>query len=561
MTQRQTVRARFAPSPTGHLHVGGARSALFNWLFCKKHDGTFILRIEDTDVQRNVQGAEEKLLEDLRWLGLDWDEGPDRPGEFGPYRQSERLSLYEQARAKLLACGDAYYAFDTAEELDAMRKAAAAQKRSFHYPRPDPLPSRADADRARAQGRPVVVRFKTPREPITIHDDILGEVTFGAGEVEDFVIVKSNGWPTYHLAVVVDDHHMRITHVLRAQEHLMNTPKHRFIQQALGYDPPKYAHLPLVFNIDGSKMSKRDKHKIVRKAVNDRLAATKKNSGGMTNNWTKADAASIAGCTEATLDQWLKKADTALDMTRVARLAAAAGVAMPEIDVHDFRTGGYLPEALVNFIALIGWSPGGDREKMTLSEMIDAFSLDRINKTAGRFDRDKLLAMNTEYAASATPDRLLAAFRDWAQVSGSPMGALDDATAARVLAACKGLRTFRDVQKKAGPLFLPDEQIEYAPKAVKKVLAKQDGRGFAMLERLLPALESVADWTADALEAWLATFCEQQSAKLGDVAQPLRVAVTGTTISPAIGQTLSLLGKDKTLRRIANCLHHRGTNS
>jgi glutamyl-tRNA synthetase len=558
MTSQPTVRARFAPSPTGYLHVGGARSALFNWLFCKQHGGSFILRIEDTDIQRNIEGAGDKLLDDLRWLGLDWDEGPDRPGPFGPYRQSERRDLYLEAQRRLLASGDAYYAFDTAEELDAMRNAAMAAKQSFQYPRPDPLPTEADADRARAEGRPVVVRFKAPQEPITVHDEILGDVTFAAGEVEDLVIVKSNGWPTYHFAVVVDDHHMQVTHVLRAQEHLMNTPKHVFIQRALGYATPKYAHLPLVFNIDGTKMSKRDKHKVVRKAVKERLAAPRQSGEAEAQAWTKGDAAGIANCSEDVFDQWLKKADTALDMDQVARLAEAAGVVMPEIDVHDFRVAGYLPEALLNFIALIGWSPGDDREKITIAEMIEAFSLERINKTAGRFDREKLLAMNTDYAAAATPERLLAAFRDWAGASGSAMAALDDATAAAALSACKGFRTFRDVETKVGPLFRPDDGIAFDPGAVKKALARQEGRGFAMLEQLLPAMAEIDDWSSASLERWIASFCEQQGVKLGDAAQPLRVAVTGTMISPAIGQTLALLGKERALSRIRNCLKRRG---
>jgi glutamyl-tRNA synthetase len=558
MTSQPTVRARFAPSPTGYLHVGGARSALFNWLFCKQHGGSFILRIEDTDIQRNIEGAGDKLLDDLRWLGLDWDEGPDRPGPFGPYRQSERRDLYLEAQRRLLASGDAYYAFDTAEELNAMRNAAMAAKQSFQYPRPDPLPTEADADRARAEGRPVVVRFRAPQEPITVHDEILGEVTFAAGEVEDLVIVKSNGWPTYHFAVVVDDHHMQVTHVLRAQEHLMNTPKHVFIQRALGYATPKYAHLPLVFNIDGTKMSKRDKHKVVRKAVKERLAAPRQSGEAEARAWTKGDAAGIANCSEDVFDQWLKKADTALDMDQVARLAEAAGVVMPEIDVHDFRVAGYLPEALLNFIALIGWSPGDDREKITIAEMIEAFSLERINKTAGRFDREKLLAMNTDYAAAATPERLLAAFRDWAGASGSAMAALDDATAAAALSACKGFRTFRDVETKVGSLFRPDDGIAFDPGAVKKALARQEGRGFAMLEQLLPAMAELDDWSSASLERWIVSFCEQQGVKLGDAAQPLRVAVTGTMISPAIGQTLALLGKERALSRIRNCLKRRG---
>lgn len=548
MSSTPTIRARFAPSPTGYLHVGGARTALFNWLYCRRHGGTFILRIEDTDILRNIEGAEQKLIDDLRWLGLDFDEGPDVAGPVSPYRQSERRELYDTAVAKLLADGNAYYAFETPEELDALRKAAEANKTSFRYPRPDPLPTKADADRAREEGRPVVVRFKTPNEPITVHDEILGDVSFGAGEVEDLVIVKSNGWPTYHFAVVVDDALMQVTHVLRAQEHLMNTPKHVFIQRALGYATPKYAHLPLVFNIDGTKMSKRDKHKVVRAAVKERLKS---------KAWTKEQVGEIAGCGATALDKWLDKADTELDMSQVTRLAEAAGVVIPEIDVHDFRLSGYLPEALVNFVALIGWSPKNDREMLTRQEMIDAFSLDGINKTAGRFDRDKLLAMNTDYAAQATPERLLAAFRDWAEVSGSPLAVLDDDTAVRVLAACKGFRTFRDLESKAAVLFAPDDSVQYEPDAVKKVLAKNDNRGFATLETLLPLLSALTPWSAEGIDALIKDLCEKTSAKMGDVAQPLRVAVAGRPVSPAIGETLALLGKEKTLGRVRRCLQLR----
>ncbi len=545
MPSTSSIRARFAPSPTGYLHVGGARTALFNWLFCRRHGGAFIIRIEDTDVDRNIAGAEEKLLDDLRWLGIDYDEGPDRAGRFGPYRQSERRGLYDAAARKLLDAGLAYYAFDTPDELDALRRQAEKEKRGFKYPRPAAFPSAADAARARADGRPAVVRFKTPDEAIAVRDEILGEVSFPAGGIDDFVIVKSNGWPTYHFAVVVDDAAMNISHVLRAQEHLMNTPKHVFLQRALGYPTPRYAHLPLVFNIDGTKMSKRDKHKVVRQAVKDRIKA-----GAM----SKESAAGVARASTEAFDKWLAKADTELDMGQLARLAESAGVVMPEIDVHDFRASGYLPEALRNFIALIGWSPGDDREKLTPEEMIAAFSLDRIGKTAGRFDRDKLLAMNTLWAADLAPERLLAALKDWAKVSGSPLAALDDATAARVLNACKGFRTLADIEHKAGILFAPDEQVVYDPEAVKKVLEKKDGRGYAMLRQLLPRLEACEPWTAESLDALINAFCAEHSAQLGDVAQPLRVAVTGSTISPAIGATLELLGKTGTLSRIRRCL-------
>ncbi|MBI5763278.1 MAG: glutamate--tRNA ligase [Planctomycetes bacterium] len=542
------VRARFAPSPTGYLHVGGARTALFNWLFCRKHGGRFILRIEDTDILRNIEGAERKLLDDLTWLGIEPDEGPDQGGPYGPYRQSERRDLYEAAVNKLLEEGKAYYAWDTPDELDVLRKAAQAEKRTFRYPRPATLPTKAEADRARAEGRPVVVRFRVPDEPITVHDEILGDVTFGAGEMEDLVIYKSNGWPTYHFAVVVDDYHMQISHVLRAQEHLMNTPKHVFMQRALGYEPPKFAHLPLVFNIDGTKMSKRDKHKVVRKAAKDLIKAGK---------WSADDVARIAQATSKAAEAWLDKADTELDMEQVTRLAASAGVVMPEIDVHDFKLSGYLPEALTNFVALIGWSPGGDREMLTRQEMVEYFSFDGINKAAGRFDREKLLAVNTTYCAEAKPERLLAAFRDWAACVDSSMKSLDDATLSRVIELCKGMRTLADVVSKAGPLFAPDDSIVFDPDAVTKILQKKNGQGYAMLEQMLPALESISAWTVSEIDGAIKGLAESAGVSMGDVAQPLRVAIAGRAVSPAIAESVELLGKEKTLNRVRLCLSRR----
>jgi glutamyl/glutaminyl-tRNA synthetase len=552
MTTAEPIRARFAPSPTGYLHVGGARTALFNWLFCRRFGGTFILRIEDTDILRNIEGAEAKLIEDLRWLGIDYDEGPDVGGPAGPYRQSERRDLYDTAAKKLLAEGKAYYAFDTPEELDALRREAVAKKVGFRYPRPANFPTEADATRARAEGRPVVARFAVPDEAITIHDEILGDVTFAAGELEDLVIVKSNGWPTYHFAVVVDDAHMKISHVLRAQEHLMNTPKHVFMQRALGYATPAFAHLPLVFNLDNSKMSKRDKAKAVQKAIAD-CGAKMSPQSPEGAAWHESLQSAAGG---SDVIERLKKGD-APDSATLDRLARFLGVQLPEIDVHDFRVSGYLPEALVNFVALIGWSPGNDREILTRQEMIDAFSTERINKTAGRFDREKLLSFNTTYVAAATPERLRAAFRDWAAAGDSPMARLDDATVDRVLAACKGFRTFADVEAKAGVLFIDDAAVPYDADAVRKVLAKNGGAGYAMLERVLPELAALADWSADAIEAWVKTYCERTGSKMGDVAQPLRVAVAGRPVSPSIGETLSLLGRDRTLVRIRRCMDKR----
>ncbi|MFQ5413244.1 MAG: glutamate--tRNA ligase [Phycisphaerae bacterium] len=519
---RTTVRVRFAPSPTGYLHVGGARTVLFNWLLARKSGGALILRIEDTDRRRHVDDAVANILDDLRWLGLTWDEGPDVGGAHGPYCQSERLDRYNTHIQRLLESGDAYYTWETPEALQAMRDAARAEKRNVAYVRPDPTPTIEAGKRARADGRPVVVRFKMPDADITVADDILGDVTITADRLEDFVIQKSDGYPTYHLACVVDDALMNITHVLRGQEHLMNTPKHVAIQRALGVPTPRYAHLPIIVNMDGSKMSKRDKAKAVQR-----------------------------------------------------------GERPPEIDVHDFRVAGYLPEALLNFIALLGWSPGDDREHLSLDDMVSAFTIDRIGKTSARFDRQKLVARNTAWVAAVSPDRRLDAFCDYLTVNraatpvtptapdagpppvqaarATPTGVpvMDRATCAKVLDACGGFRTFADVLEKTRFLFTPDDAIRYEPKAVKKALSRNDGAGYAMLASLQPRLDALAAWTPEALEAVFAAVCRDRDTKLGNVAQPVRVAVTGTLVSPSIYDTLVLLGKQRTLARIARCLAHR----
>ena len=485
---------RFAPSPTGYLHIGGARTVLFNWLIARKTGGTFVLRIEDTDQTRNLADSVEKILDDLRWLGLRWDEGPEVGGHCGPYFQSQRLGLYERYLQRLLEMGQAYFALESSEELAGLREAAKAKKQVFQYRRPDPLPTIDEGLAARRAGKPVVVRFKMPDTNITVFDDILGQVILTADQLEDFVIQKADLFPTYHFACVVDDELMKITHVLRGQEHLINTPKHVALQRALSFRTPRYAHLPLIFNMDGTKMSKRDKEK-----------------------------------------------------------ALVRGERPPEIDVHDFRAAGYLPEAIINFVALLGWSAGEDREFFDRDELVARFSVERVGKTNARFDRAKLLAFNTDWAARLPHPRLLAAFRDYLAVTASSMGEADDALLDRILTACAGFRTFRQAEEKAGFLFKADA-LDYDPKAVQKVLAKNGGEGYSMLERLLPKLEALADWSAVSVERLTESFCQEQQASLGNVAQPLRVAVTGSTISPAIGETLAMLGQTRALARIRRCL-------
>lgn len=500
-----TTRVRFAPSPTGYLHIGGARTVLFNWLLARRAGGAMLLRIEDTDQARNVSDSVQKILSDLRWLELPWDEGPEVDGPCGPYFQSQRLEIYERYAQQLLTSDHAYYAMETAEQLQAMRDAAKTQKGGFRYARPSPLPTVEQGLAAKAAGGSVVIRLKMPDGDITVVDDILGNVTLAADQMEDFVIVKSDGFPTYHFACVVDDELMGITDVLRGQEHLMNTPKHIALQRALGFRTPRYAHLPVIFNMDGTKMSKRDKEK-----------------------------------------------------------ALAKGLRPPEIDVHDFRVAGYLPEAVLNFIALLGWSAGDDREFYTLPELVESFSVSRVGKTNARFDREKLLSFNTTWAGRVTPQRLLNALRDFLSVNAaaapdSPHAALgrqSDDTLAHVLRACAGFRTFEDVVRKAGFIFTADDAIAFDPKAVQKVLKKNENEGCRVLREVLPVLSAIAaeSWSAAAIDQVVKGICERKSLPMGAVAQPLRVAVSGTTVSPAIGDTLELLGRQRTIDRINNCL-------
>ncbi|MCH7870307.1 MAG: glutamate--tRNA ligase [Planctomycetes bacterium] len=539
------VRTRFAPSPTGYLHIGGARTALFNYLLARRLGGKFVLRIEDTDQTRNIAGAEQKLLDDMRWLGLDWDEGPEVGGEYGPYYQSQRLERYGECAERLLEAGRAYYAFDTREELDAMRTAAREKKQNFRYPRPASFPSKAEAERARADGRTVVIRYKMSGKTYVIADAILGDVTVQPEELDDFVIVKSDGWPTYNFAVVIDDEDMRITHVLRGQEHLLNTAKQVDVQDALGFAHPTYCHLPIILNMDGSKMSKREKDKAVRAAVSEALK---------TERLDEARVLELSGCAdEKAFAAWRKK-KTQLDNRGLARLASELAVELPEIEIHDFRVSGYLPEALLNFIALLGWSAGDDREAYTLAELCDAFSVERVGKANAKFDRIKLLSFNTTAAGAATPERLLAALRDYLAVAGGPLSSLDDATLSHLLELCRGFRTFRELDRKCGPIFVDDENLTFDESAVKKVLLKGDGAGLQMLRRMKDVLGAVEPWSPAALEQAITEFAETNQLGLGKVAQPVRVAVTGTTISPPIFDTLELLGRERTLTRIEKTL-------
>jgi glutamyl-tRNA synthetase len=389
-----------------------------------------------------------------------------------------------------------------------------------------------------------------PVREFRFRDDVLDkDIVMPAEEAQDFVIRKSDGMPTYHFAVVVDDAEMGITHVLRGQEHLKNTFNHIALQEALGYARPVYGHLPIIQNLDGSKMGKRDRDKKIRQRAQEVMKSTKK---------TASDLSAACGVAEQRLSDWLKDSQKQLDLPEQASLMHVIGLKesdLPEILVHDFRKNGYLPEALLNFLALLGWSPGGDRERMSMDEMVQRFAIEGIGKSNAKFDRVKLFAFNTEAAASATPQRLLAAFKDFLAVNPeSPLNGADDAALSRVLAMKKGFRLFREVEEASRFMFLRDDQIVYEPDAVEKVLKKNDRQGLAALREVRDVLAGVGEWNAPALESAVNTFCERKQLGLGKVAQPIRVAASGGTVSPPIFESLEFLGRDRTIARIDRCL-------
>ncbi len=529
------IVTRFAPSPTGYLHVGGARTALFNWLWAKRAGGKFILRIEDTDVKRSTPTATKQVIEDLRWLGIDWDEGPEVDGPNGPYLQSQRRDIYNEYLKKLLDSGQAYYCFDTPEELDELRAKATAEKKTFIYPRPKVFPDSKEADKARQENRPVVVRLVMPDEAIIVKDIVRGEVTFAAGAFSDFIIQKSDGFPTYHFACVVDDELMGVTDVIRGQEHLMNTPSHQALQKALGFKTPTYAHMSVTVSDTGGKLSKRERPKALRNTI----AALK--------DIDLEKLAHVAKISTEQVQSFLASKTTP-DMPGIDAMAEYLGVSLPEINVVDFFKSGYLPETMVNFLALLGWNPGDDREIMPLAELIQAFDLTRLTKTNSLFDRKKLLAFNTEHIGMAEAEKLLRHFKDYLKVNSSPLLKANDELLAELLKANKGARTLAEIEKKSKFLFVENDKIKYDEKAVKKVLKKHDG--LAMLKIVRDKLAVMDELTEEKIETMLRSLAEEKQVGLGKVAQPLRVAICGTTISPPIFDSVKMLGKEDTLARI-----------
>ncbi len=467
----EQIRTRFAPSPTGYLHVGGLRTALFNFLFARHHGGKFILRIEDTDQTRYVEGAVEKIIDGLKWAGIEYDEGPDVGGEYGPYVQSQRTGLYRKYARQLVEQGDAYYCFCTAEKLEKMREEQTAKGLPTRYDGTCRRLSAEDVQRLLAEGQPHVIRLKMPEAGETHFTDLVrGKVTVQNELVDDQVLLKSDGFPTYHLANVVDDHLMGVTHVIRGEEWLLSVPKHLRLYEALGWEPPQMAHLSLLLNPDRSKLSKRQ----------------------------------------------------------------------GDVAVGDYIEKGYLPQALVNFVALLGWSPGDDREFFTMEELIEAFSLERVNKSGAVFDLDKLNWMNGNYIRKLPPEELVDFLIPFLKREGVDVS--DRGTITKIILSVYKNITRGDQIYRAARVFFKDTLEISDPEAL-AVVREESAR--TVLSRFLEKLENLSALDMDSFKATMKEIQKETGLKGPQLWKPVRVALTGELSGPELPAVIEIFGKDK----------------
>jgi glutamyl-tRNA synthetase len=566
-----TVRTRFAPSPTGYLHIGGARTALFSWLLARKHLGSMVLRIEDTDRTRSAMASTLGILEDLVWLGLNWDEGPslealrsgvvEERGVHGPYFQSCRNEIYAPFFNSLLSAGRAYFSW-----TDGSADVTMTDEHTSHFVRPQRLITDEALALREARGQPIVIRFVSPQTPISVRDMVLGETTFPTEAINDFIIRKSDGFPTYHFAVVVDDHLMGITHVIRAQEHFNNTPKHIALQHALSFDIPKYAHLPLVLNQAGEKLSKRAKDRFVRDALRRRASACLHTPSAMIQSFALYAADTLQRDTTDLADvlsQWLTMDDMVLaDVAIRSALLKWLNIRpseLPEIDVHDFRSNGYLPEVLLNYIALLGWSTSGDKETFSLSELTDAFSLSGVRKSNARFDRKRLRSFNARRigALISTPigvATLRSRFKDFLRCNpDSPLNKaqLPDEMLDTMMTSCAGFATFRELEEKWAPLILPSVEVSYSETMIRELQTRLDERLVDTAHSLSVKLQDVCDWSPDSVKNVIASLVAESGVPMTDVAALLRGALTGSSISPPINLAVFYVGKAPAIERLS----------
>ena len=515
------VRTRFAPSPTGYLHIGGVRTALFCWLFARRHGGQFILRIDDTDQQRNVEEALEPILDGLRWLGIDWDEGPGVGGPHGPYYQSQRTERYQAAVEALLEAGFAYRDYATTEEIQAEREAAKAEKRSFLYSRGWMADTPEKQAQFEAEGRQSVVRLKMPREgKLVINDLVRGQVEFDWAQEQDHVIQRADGSCLYHLANVVDDHDFQITHVIRAEEHLSNTPRQIFIIQSLGYELPEYAHLPCVAE-PGSK-TKLSKRK---------------------------------------LNKYLKNRDFAQLLEHGRSIADRLHLetdpdTFNPVIVDFYRQVGYLPQAIINYLALLGWSLDDKTEHFSPEQLVESFSLDRVNKAPAGFDPQKLRAFQERHMLEAPIDEKVNLTLPYLEQSGlvdSPPSDDVPVRLARILeAAGDRIKVSGDVLDYAD-FFLADDQLPYDEKAFQNRLRKPP-EAADLLGKLREQLATVEPFDVETLDKLLHDFVEANQIKIGQVIHALRVAATGKAVGFGLFDILAILGRESCLARIDRAL-------
>ena len=496
-----TVRVRFAPSPTGPLHIGGLRTALYNYLFAKKQGGTFILRIEDTDQSRFVAGAEAYIIEALEWCGIPFDEGPGKEGGYGPYRQSERSQLYKKHVKDLIESGKAYYAFDTPESLDGYRKEHEAKGKTFIYNWHNRLkldnslamdPSETEAKLA--QNVPYVVRFKAPEKgSVALNDLVRGEINVDCSVLDDKVLFKSDGMPTYHLANVVDDHHMAISHIIRGEEWLPSLALHQLLYKAMGWEPPKFAHLPLILKPTGKgKLSKRD---------------------GETGGFPVFPLS------------W----------------EGSAG----------YRENGYYPEAVINFLAMLGWNPGTEQEVFTLEELVHAFTIDRVQKGGARFDPDKTVWYNQQFLQLRSDAQLLDDIR--AQLGNNGLPAEEDKMLELISLMRERASFPLDIVEKSDYFFRPPDS--YAEKVVRKQWKPETGDYMASVKEIL---ESVTDFRAEVIEEAVKSWIREKELGFGKVLAPLRLAIVGDLKGPDLFSIIAFIGREDATDRLKKAIESLG---
>ena len=480
------VRVRFAPSPTGYLHVGGVRTALFNWLFARHHGGTFILRVEDTDVARSTPESLSAILTSLRWLGLDWDEGPEVGGAYGPYFQSQRFAIYQEYARQLLEKGTAYWCFCQPEELAHRRQEAITRGEASRYDGRCRALSSEEVESFKKKGYPPVLRFRIPEGVTTFRDLIRGKVEFNNQELDDFVMLKSDGLPTYNFAVVVDDAAMKITHVIRGEDHISNTPRQILVYQALNLSLPQFAHVPLILGPDRSRLSKRH----------------------------------------------------------------------GAVSVLEYRDKGYLPEAIINYLTLLGWAYDDRQQIFSRQELIEKFSLENVSRSPAIFDLAKLDWMNGYYIRQSELDKLTDMCIPYLVNHGflAPKIAREKYSWLREIVALEKNRLKFLSQIGEFTAYFFQEEVNYNPTAVERYLRFPGIE--ERLKELLEGIENLTTFTPPEIEKVFQQVIRKLKIKLGDLVHPVRVVLTGGTVSPGIYEVITLLGKEKTCHRLQRAIAH-----